>query len=106
MLAWREEGMLAKPGKPGMRALTTVGFVLAIVAIVVVVMVSAGLYLNRVPLFDTPGPGVRLGVYLRTNVAQTSSTRGAAGTVADRDHRQSAIGTARGDECGAGTRLE
>jgi uncharacterized protein (DUF1499 family) len=56
-----------------MRALITIGSVLAIVAIVVVVMVGAGLYLNRVPLFDPPGPGARIGVYLSTNVAQTSS---------------------------------
>lgn len=56
----------------GMRALITAGLILGLVLIAVVAVVFGGLYMNRAPLFKAPGFGVRMGLYLRTNVAQTN----------------------------------
>ncbi|MFT5446178.1 MAG: hypothetical protein ACI9DC_001340 [Gammaproteobacteria bacterium] len=56
-----------------MRALIAAALVLGLVSIALVAMVFGGLYMNRAPLFEPPGFGVRMGLYLRSNVAETSS---------------------------------
>ena len=52
---------------------TFVNVVLLALAVAVVFLTVFSLCAIRAPLFDPPGLGVRLGLYLRTNVAVTSS---------------------------------
>ena len=73
MVAQNHRCLVAMRGKPGMRALISVGLVLGLVLTAVVAVVFGALYMNRAPLFDAPGFGVRMGLYLRSNVAETSS---------------------------------
>jgi hypothetical protein len=51
--------------------LTTLKIVLVLFGFALALPVG-GLLLNRPPLFDPPGPGERLRIYLRTNVAEFS----------------------------------
>ena len=47
------------------------GVVLIVLLIAVPVVIVGAVLANRAPLFDPPGVGTRLSVYLRTNIAQT-----------------------------------
>jgi len=50
---------------------TLAGGVAIAVLIVVLAVIVGGVFAIRAPLMDPPGFGVRLGLYLRTNIAET-----------------------------------
>ena len=55
------------------KALMLAAALLAVVLLVFLAAIAGGLYANRAQLLDPPGLGARLGLYLRTNSAETSS---------------------------------
>ena len=55
------------------KALMLAAAIAAVVLLAVLAAIAGGLYVNRAQLLDPPGMGARLGLYLRTNSAETSS---------------------------------
>ncbi len=54
-----------------MPVLITLLKLVAFFLLVGILLLAGGLIANRPPLFDPPGPGARLRIYLTTNVAET-----------------------------------
>lgn len=55
------------------KALMLAATIAAVVLLAALAAIAGGLYANRAQLLEPPGLGARLGLYLRTNSAETSS---------------------------------